>query len=333
VARGASRQAKALPPNSLLEQLVPTISREFPLMGESLRVETNDKRVMAAAHELFSRYGDATPAAAEPLVLRLLVSDEPAGAVPGERPVFRTQGHLFTIVLGQHDSAVADLVRGYAFAIVSPALVADGWRLRHQVMAALALGMLGPARGYLPLHCACVVKGDRSVLLHGPSGAGKSTLAYAAARRGYRMVSEDAVQIGGTGGARVWGVPWQLLLLPDAARFFPELAELEPRLQANGKLKLGVDLESLLPDSTTPSAPLGPILLLERGAASGITRLSSDEAVARIEPAWPWQTGWTTGHQQRLDEVVARGAYRFMMSGDPDAMSRVLDEFLFREER
>src|SRR5690606_20590066 len=112
-----------------------------------------------------------------------------ASAPVSPTPVFRTHAHLFTIVLGPHDSAAADVLRGYAFAVVSPALVADAWRLQQQLLAALTLGMLGPARGYLPLHCACLTRGGRGVLVHGPSGAGKSTLAYAAARRGYQVVS------------------------------------------------------------------------------------------------------------------------------------------------
>lgn len=331
-AAGPARPAKALPPDALLERLVPTCTRTFRLAGEALLCESNDERVVRLAEELFGRFGPPSDGSVEPLVLRVLVH-APADPAPlAPRPVFRTHAHLFTVVLGPHDSAAADVLAGRAFAVVSPALVEEGWRLQHQVIAALALGMLGPARGYVPLHSACLARGDRGVLVLGPSGAGKSTLAYAAARRGYRVVADDSVHLGGGEEPRAWGTPWQLQLLPDARALFPELAALEPRQQTNGELKLDVDLGALLPGSVATSAPLGPVLVLERRPGrTTIERLTDAEAAAVVEPAWPWQVGWTHRHQQRLDDVIARGVYRFVAGAEPGAAVDALDAFM--EER
>ena len=321
------RPAQALPPGSLLEQLQPTLGRDVRLAGETLRFETDDARVLALAETLFASYGPPADDAGEPMLLRVLVHAPPAPEPLFPKPVYRTHGHLFTVALGPHDSGAADVVSGQAFAIVSPALVEVGWRLQQQVIAALSLGMLGPARGYLPLHAACLTRGGRSVLVHGPSGAGKSTFTYAAVRRGYRVVSEDALQIGGDG--RVWGIPWQFQLLPDVARFFPELAGLEPRLQANGELKIDVDLARLHPGRVAPSAPLGPLLLLvRRPGPTRIERVPDAAAAALVEPVWPWQVGWTGTQQAVLDEVRRQGVYRFVSGAAPDAMVDTLDAFL-----
>lgn len=325
----SDRPARALPPGSLLEQLQPTLGRDVRLAGETLRVETDDPRVMALAEAVFATYGPPADDAGEPLLLRVLVHAPPAPEPLFTKPVYRTQGHLFTVVLGRHDSGAADVVSGQAFAIVSPALVEVGWRLQQQVLATLALAMLGPARGYLPLHAACLTRGGRSVLVHGPSGAGKSTLTYAAVRRGYQVVSEDALQIAGDG--RVWGIPWQFQLLPDVPRFFPELAGLEPRLQANGERKIDVDLAGLHPGRVAPSAPLGPLLLLaRRPGPTSIERVPDDEAAALVEPVWPWQVGWTAAQQGILDDVVRQGVYRFASGAEPDAMVDALEAFLAR---
>jgi hypothetical protein len=328
-ASSSDRPARALPPGSLLEQLQPTLSRTFRLAGEALRFETNDERVLAQADALFSAYGAVDAETAEPLVVRVLVHAPAEPAPLFEKPVFRTHGHLFTVALGPYDSGAADLLVGRAFAIVTPALVDVGWRLQQQVLAALALGMLGPARGYLPLHAACLTNGERSVLVHGPSGAGKSTFTYAAVRRGYRVVTEDSLQIGGTDEPRAWGIPWQFQLLPDATRFFPELEGLAPRLQANGEWKIDVDLARLHPGRVAASAPLGPLLLLtRRPGPTAIERVPDAEAVALVEPVWPWQVGWTAAHQARLDDVVRRGVHRFTTGAEPDAMVDALDAFL-----
>lgn len=325
----SGRSAQALPPGSLLEHLQPTLHRTFRLAGDALRFETDDDRVLALADALFSTYGPATSDTADPLVLRVLVH-APAEPVPTfAKPMFRTHGHLFTVVLGPHDSGAADLLAGRAFAIVTPALVDVSWRLQQQVLAALALGMLGPARGYLPMHAACLTKGGRSVLIHGPSGAGKSTFTYAAVRRGYQVVTEDSLHIGGAGEPQVWGIPWQFQLLPDAIRFFPELEGLEPRLKANGEWKLDVDLARLHPGRVAASAPLGPLLLLtRRPGPTSIERVPGAEAATLVEPVWPWQVGWTPAHQALLDDVVRRGVHRFTTGAEPDAMVDALDAFL-----
>src|SRR5690606_15600253 len=165
-ATAAKRRARALPPGSLLEGLAPHLRRTVRVAGE-------------------------------PLVLRVLLNEPEAPAPLYPRPLYRTQAHLFALALGPHDSGSADLHTGFAFAVVSPALLADRWRLQRQLLATLGLALLGVARGHVPLHCAALTRDGRSVLVHGPSGTGKSTLAYAAARRGYQVVSEDAVHVSG----------------------------------------------------------------------------------------------------------------------------------------
>lgn len=327
-ATAAKRRARALPPGSLLEGLAPHLRRTVGVAGERLELQSNDERLLSLAEELFARYGPPLEEAREPLVLRVLLNEPEAPAPLYPRPLYRTQAHLFALALGPHDSGSADLHTGFAFAVVSPALLADRWRLQRQLLATLGLALLGVARGHVPLHCAALTRDGRSVLVHGPSGTGKSTLAYAAARRGYQVVSEDAVHVSGAREPRVWGVPWQFQLMPDAARFFPELEGLEPRLQPNGKLKLELDLEAMRPGSVAPSAPLGPSLLLQRRPGpTRVERLAYQAAAELVEPAWPWQVGWTAAHEQRLEALLRAGVYRFASGAAPEELVDALDAF------
>lgn len=325
----ADRRPERPAPDAMLVGVEPALVRTFRLAGEALRFETNDERVLTLAGAMFDAYGPPPDRPGDPLALRVLVHAPASDAPPAAKPVYRAHGHLFTVVLGPHDSGAADLARGVAFATVQPALVAAGWPLQWHVISALALGMLGPARGYLPLHAACLERAGRSVLVHAPSGAGKSTFAYAAVRRGYRFVSDDSLHVGGTPEPRVWGVPWQAQLLPDVARFFPELAGASPRLQASGEWKLDVDLARAGFGGVAPSAPLGPVLLLERRSGpTRIERLPEADAARAIEAVWPWRFGWTEAHAARLADVVRQGVYRFASGADPDAMVDALDAFL-----
>jgi hypothetical protein len=325
------RPARALPANSLLEQLQPTMSRTFRLAGAALRFETDDQRVMNLAATMFERYGPPADDSGSPLVLRVMVHAPAAAATPFSTPVYRTHGHLLTIVLGPDDNGVADLLAGYAFAIVSPALVDVAWRLQ-QVIGTLSLAMLGPAGGHIPMHCACVTRAGRSVLVRGHSGAGKSTFAYACLRRGYQVVSDDVVHIVRGVEPRAWGIPWRFQLLPDVKRFFPELAGSEARLQPNGERKIDVDVAGQFPGRTVPSAPLGPMLVLSRRPGpTEIERLPDDEAVSEIEPVWPWQVGWSAMHQALLEGVARYGVYRLATGAEPDAMVDALDAFLANE--
>jgi hypothetical protein len=327
----SQRPAQALPANSLLEQLQPTMGRTFRLAGAALRFETDDQRVMHLATTMFERYGPPADDPGDPLVLRVMVHAPAAAAPPFSTPVYRTHGHLLTIVVGPDGNGVADLLAGYAFAIVSPALVDVAWRLQ-QVIGTLSLAMLGPAGGHVPLHCACVARGGRSVLVRGHSGAGKSTFAYACIRRGYQVVSDDVVHIAGGAEPRAWGIPWRFQLLPDATRFFPELAGSEARLQPNGERKIDVDVAHRFPGRAVPSAPLGPLLVLSRRPGpTEIERVPDEEASSEIEPVWPWQVGWSATHQTLLDAVARNGVYRLTTGAEPDAMVDALDAFLANE--
>ena len=198
-----------------------------------------------------------------------------------------------TIRGGVGDLAVLDVDRGVAIGAVQPETAAADDLVRTVFIDAMALSLLGRARGYVVVHAAAVVRHDLAIVLHGPAGAGKSTLAIACARRGFGVVAEDAVFVRpAPNGLEVWGLPWTQRLLPDAPRFFPELAGLVARPQPNGETKVQVDLDAAYPGRAVPCARPGPVLLVTRGPGS--TRLEPVPAGdADLELLWPFDGGWT----------------------------------------
>ena len=120
-------------------------------------------------------------------------------------------------------------------------------------------------------------RGGRAVLLLGHSTAGKSTLCYACVRDGFQLLAEDVIYVSLNDGLRMWGNSRHIHLLPDAPRHFGELAGVPPRVQANGKLKLAVDVAALGADRLRHAAERAIVCVLRRG----------DGPASAVEPVEP----------------------------------------------
>jgi hypothetical protein len=221
----------------------------FPLLGKPLEFRSNSPAVIAAAEQSFGRWRDLAPELIEPrdpLIVDLIVhptsSADPTPALQ-EPFVQRVHGDWFIASSGAN-LLTARRDHGHALGFVTPELVADNAHFRYNVLECLAL-LLASRHDRTPIHTSAVAHAGRVVLLFGASGSGKSTLCYACARAGLGVLAEDVVYVGVRDGLRLWGNPWRIHLLPDAPRFFPELADRPVELQANGKRKLAVDLAEL----------------------------------------------------------------------------------------
>lgn len=323
-------------------QTAPTpIVRRFGILGEALELRTNDERIVALSDAAFGRF--EVPADARPVVLRLVV-DTPDGAV-GRAPagpadpralVHDTAGHLFSISLGHAGRAVVDLDAGFATAVLAPALLDAPDLVRYAFLEAAALAMLTGGRGYVPIHAAAVVRDGIGVILQGPAGAGKSTLAMACVRRGFGLLAEDVAfarpddGLGGGGELELWGLPWTHRLLPDAPRFFPELAPASARLQANGEHKLEIDVDDHAPGAAMPRAIAGPVIILARdtGGPTRLERLDPASDPTDVEVLWPWDGRWTPDHQRTAERLLEAGVARLHVNGSPDEAVDALAELL-----
>src|SRR5262249_50082514 len=114
-----------------------------------------------------------------------------------------------------------------------------------------------------PVHAACVSSGNRGVLLCGDSGAGKTTMAYACARAGWTLISEDGVHVADGEPPLLVGGFWRFRLREHARTLFPEIADLPVGKAANGKQAIIIDAPSA-GFQTAPDVPAGPTVFLER---------------------------------------------------------------------
>jgi hypothetical protein len=252
-------------------------------MGLVLRVRSDHPAVLGAAEDAFRGFGPADPGAAFDLDLLVLArgggadhgrrrgGDGPGQGAGNREPASYAERGERVVVTDAGSTLIVDRGRGRARGRLTPALLADPVRLRVDLLE-LALQLMLPARGFLGVHGAAVVRGRRAALLRATGGGGKTTLAYAAASRGgalgLRVLAEDVVWIDLARGSW-WGLPWWAHPRPEAGRLFPELAGRAPALRRGGGPKLAVALESMRPGSASPRALPGPVVVVHRRPGVG----------------------------------------------------------------
>lgn len=156
-------------------------------------------------------------------------------------PYFRGMAHAVSASFGEGAVVLFDVLRCRVSARVSTAVATDMSFWRHTLLP-IAAGVLGAAIGVLPVHSACICRGDEGVLVAGISGTGKSTLALALALAGMEFLSDDWSYCRLSGrGVEVAATEVRLKLLPDAVRHFPGLARLKTSISMNGEEAFELD--------------------------------------------------------------------------------------------
>lgn len=301
----------------------------FALLGVPVEIRSNSAALIAAAERAFGGWRDLAPELVEPAapcVVSVIVQPvERCAQLAGDPPfIQRAHSQCFLASDGVNMLA-AQYDQGRALAFITPELLANEARLRYNVLELLAL-LLATQHDRVPVHAGAVVGDRRALLLAGRSTAGKSTLCYACVRAGLRLLAEDVVYVSRRRGLRLWGVPWQIHLLPDAARFFPELAGLRPQIQSNGKLKLAIETASLGAGRALLHADRAAVCLVERqaGAASRLEPIDSAVAVEALygkrEPGFDLYDG----ARDAAEAVAAGGAYRLHVGHDLDRAAALL---------
>src|SRR5215467_7377903 len=209
----------------------------YPL-GYPVEIVSSEVAVLETASELWASWAplfDAPPVRMEVNVHR--------GPAPLRRPGFTALPGLLRFCSDEMNFAEFDeasccgSIRIADEALSSPLF-------RHYFLETLALTALD-AIFFTPLHAACVSRAEVGTLLCGDSGAGKSTLAYACARRGWTLVSDDSVHLV-PGPERIGVGGSQRIRLREPARaLFGELSSYSAKRTPNGKSAIEIDLSSM----------------------------------------------------------------------------------------
>jgi len=155
---------------------------------------------------------------------------------------------------------------------------------------------------FTPLHAACVVQNGLGVILCGDSGAGKSTLAYACARRGWTLVSDDSLHALPGLGRMVASFSSIIHLREPARALFPELHRQHVGIAPNGKPAMEILAGQFGLLTARRACVERTVLLARRPGPARVTALEPDTAVQYF-CKYLWQPD-LHHHRIRLREIV-----------------------------
>ena len=273
------------------------MEQTFYPLGFPLLLSTTSEAVMEIARNEWNRWFPIFDDA--PVKLHIEVSSA-ADQIP-PTVILHAHRHLFALVADSENVFVFDTQSRVATGWVTRGAIEDAAWFRYHFLDAIvyqAIALLC----FTPIHAACVARQGRGVLLCGDSEAGKSSLAYACARRGWTYVTDDGSYLIRRRATErvVVGNPHQLRLRPDAAGFFPELADRRPVIRGNGKLSLEIWTESLPSIATAPIVAIDRLIFLRR-VASGpavLTPFDREEARKWCERVFYWWDPNVAAEQQ-----------------------------------
>ena len=301
-------------------------TENYVMAGVLGSISTNSPEILMAARESFCTAKDSHPG--PKMSWRFWVDPDGTTREPWPKPTFRGLDHLIFIGLDPQNSILIDLNRRLAIGRLSPAMAADQERWKTVVFPNL-LSLIGPAIGVAGLHCACVVREGRGLLLAGPSGSGKSTLTMALGLRGFSFLSDDWTYFShDAGGISAWGLIPRLKLLPPAAAYFPELAQFNIATSVNGEEAFGIDPNKNLGIARSRSCEPQQLVFLERTSNPEftLTRMPASDAAAHLEENLLADT--LEALKSQLDIVqrlVDRGPWQLRYGGAPDEVAKKLE--------
>ena len=288
----------------LLQSILTALDATFHPLGFSVRISTNFRAVLDAAH---AEWDPWQPAFSEPpIAIHVDVKGTSTERPPAS--TFHAEGPIFEVISDSSNRARGDTRAGIATADLSPGAIESGEWLQYHFLDALVFQLITSPH-LTPIHASCVARGGRATLLAGNSLAGKSSLAYACARRGWTYISDDSSPLLRRCASErlVLGTPHSIRLRPDAPKLFPELASHPTKLRGNGKTVLAIPTR-LLPIEAAPTAPATRFILLDR--RPGPARLAPADRSRVVDHCAQHFYHW-----DRSIDAAQRAAFDTMLDG------------------
>jgi hypothetical protein len=281
----------------------------FRPMGLSLWVSTNSSKLAAAVCEAYDAFGAGEPRASADL--RFYFTQRSNGSIG--IPEYRMSMHRSELRMCGQVILSIEPERGLARGSFPEEFVnyRSSFRL-HALHFALSAALAG--RGFLGVHAACIVMDGRAVLLRGPHGAGKSFLAYAAASRGFRVLTDSTVWIAPDDTAW-WGISQWIYLRGSARAFFAQIpAGPEVLIGDEQKIEVG------MPQGPAGGVAPGIVVFLKRdsGGACRLEAISKAEALAMWDSGSEGNEASHSDYRARIARILDGPVYRLNSAGESD---------------
>jgi hypothetical protein len=206
-----------------MRRFVPTShSAVLPVMGRTVRLETNNSQLLEHMVKLFARY-PAEPNGSPSFLWRIVVDPDVAFDQPWpRRSTFSDDGLRFA-QFGQKNFVALDLDAREAIAYIAQGLLDDKSGFTSPFIDTLFY-MTAGSLGLVPFAAACVSSGKQGLLVLGSPNQGKTTASYLAAQGGLTHLADQSVFLEiANGELRAWPDFVPVAFRPETLRFLPEL--------------------------------------------------------------------------------------------------------------
>lgn len=300
----------APPPDPFGERTRGALRARLQLLGGRFEFETDSARLLRLVREAYARLPPHRfPGRVRRFHVRLTLTPPTpaprAGRPRAEPPPVRTlaaEGLLCGAIEGAGVVAI-DPQKRTALIVVPHELLRYAYHVRYELLEFAVYVLAARVQRLVPLHAACVGRGDRGVLVVGASGSGKSTLVLQCLLAGLDFLAEDSVLVE-PAALLATGVANFLHLRPDSLRFLERPARAAIARgsaiirRRSGISKLEVDLRrpafrlakrplriAAVLFLSTRRAAAGPLLVPLRRSAM-LERLAASQRYAAHQPGW-----------------------------------------------
>lgn len=265
-----------------LRRFLPTpLAVDLPLMGRTVRLETNSAAVRSQTERLLARYRNQAPGDAQ-FRWRIIREADSRLLPPWPQAAAFSDSGLGYVSFGQHSFLAVDLEARQAAAFLAAGLAHDPAGFSSPFLDRLLVLTAG-ALGLTSIGAACVASGGRGLLIFGSSRSGKTTSSYLATRLGLEFHDDQAVLLDLEAGAlRAWRGCWPAAFRSDAKRFAPELDAVTQPFPYGDETFLYLNGQAA--DSHPPFVIPACSVFLEREAAAParLRRLARAEYLPRL---------------------------------------------------
>jgi hypothetical protein len=279
------------------------LQRTYYPLGYALELATNSIDVVEAASKNWGMFAKAFDSA--PMRFNLGVAPGNSKRLP-PGPKFLSREHLMSIVADPDNSVFCDFSKNFAFGWVTQPTVENHPYLRYHFLTAAVLPLV-QQMALAPIHGALIARDGCGVALVGESFSGKSTLAYACARVGWTLVSDDATfLVRDRTDRHAIGDPHTIHFREDARLLFPELARQLPIVRPNGKMGLELFTKELSIATATGSS-IDNLVFLNRNepGPARLRHYPKDEALSWCKRVVCFGTREVRAAQLRCYEYLA----------------------------
>jgi hypothetical protein len=318
-----------------LRRFTPThLTACLPIMGRTIRLETNSRAVLNRTQQLFEPYDNSTGESPD-FIWRIVTETSARAGHPWPGIAAFSEEGLRFVSFGQSSFFAVDFHTLIAVGFLPESFANDQAGFVSAFLSTL-FHMTAAALRLTPVAAACVSLEKEGLLIFGPLMSGKTVSTYMAGQEGLTFHSDQATFLELKADAlRAWGQFWPSAFRPDAQTLLPELLPSFRTFTCADLTFLCLEENPFQPPKAYSVAPVSCVFLERRvGEPPTLRRLQSSDFVERLKSALPIEEDkrFEVRNHAVLGALARLPAYQLVF-GDSRAAANVYRRLLTSHDR